>query len=151
MKIWIGRVAARAMLLALASAVPAQAQDDLESTLVKIEKSLWEAWKGGDADVFEARLVENAVHTGAGGVTVGRAQMIEGMQEAECEVESFSLSDFRVQRVGSGTAILTYRAEQTATCAEETLPTPVWSSAVYVNRDGGWMNAFYQETPAREN
>jgi hypothetical protein len=147
MKAWICRTAVLSVMLTLAWSTPARAQSDLQATLVEIERSLWEAWKNGEWDVFRGHMVEAAVNNGAGGVMAPRDAMIQSMQAEPCEVASYALSDFQVHRVASGTAILTYRAEQAGTCGGETLRSPVWSSSVFVNQDGRWMNALYQETP----
>lgn len=138
-----------AVLALLVWSAPVRAQDDLSTTLEGIERNLWEAWKDADWDVFRANLVEDAVNNGAGGVMAGRDAMLSEMAGSPCEVAGYSLGDFQVHRVAAGTAILTYRAEQQATCDGETLPSPVWVSAVYVNEGGTWKNALYQETPAR--
>jgi hypothetical protein len=132
----------------LAWSTPAAAQEELRATLVGVEESLWEAWKNADLDVFRANLVEDAVNNGANGVTVGRDQMIGFMEQYPCDVESYALSDVQLHQLSSDTALLTYRAEQSATCGGEVLPTPVWVSSVYVNEDGQWKSALYQETPA---
>jgi hypothetical protein len=148
MKGWISRVAVLAVMLTLAWSTPARAQDDLQSTLVAIETSLWESWKTGDWEVFASHLAENAVNNGAGGVLAGRDHMVQTMRDMSCEVESYSLADFQLHHVSSDTAILTYRAEQAGVCGGEALTGPVWSSSVYVNQNGEWKNVLYQETPA---
>jgi hypothetical protein len=150
MRAWICRAAVLLALLAPTWSAPAQAQEDVEAKLMAMEEALWEAWKTGDWEVFRSHMTEGAVNNGAGGATAGRDAMIEGMAGASCDVQSYELSDMQVHQIARGTAILTYRAEQAATCEGEALPSPVWASAVYVNDGGEWKNAFYQETPARK-
>lgn len=148
MKAWSCRITMLVAVTMLAWSTPVRAQEDLKATLTGIEQSLWEAWKNADLDVFRANVAEDAVNNGANGVTVGRDQMLELMQQYPCDVESFALSDVQLHELSSSTAVLTYRAEQTANCGGEVLPSPVWVSSVYVNQDGQWRSVLYQETPA---
>jgi hypothetical protein len=148
MTVRIHRFALPLAALALAWSAPVHAQNDLQSTLTGIEQSLWEAWKTADFEVFRANLTENAVTTGSMGVMAGRDRMIEMMSQSPCDVTSYALSEIQLHRVSDDTAILTYRAEQDATCSGETLPSPVWVSSVYHNQGGAWRSVLYQETPA---
>jgi uncharacterized protein (TIGR02246 family) len=149
MKVWSkGIIPLLAAALLPASVSPAAAQDDMETAIVEVERSLWNAWKAGDFDAFRRSMAENAVNTGPMGVMAGRDAMVDYMEAHPCEVESFALSDFQVHPLTGDAAILTYRAEQSAVCDGEALPGRVWVSSVYVNENGEWKAAAYHETPA---
>jgi hypothetical protein len=45
-------------------------------------------------------------------------------------------------------AILSYTATQDAICDGTKMPAKIYSSSVYVRKDGKWLSAAYQETPA---
>jgi len=57
------------------------------------------------------------------------------------------LSDMKVHRVASDTAILTYKAVVEAICAGNKLPAEVYARSVWVKQGGKWLAASYQETP----
>jgi hypothetical protein len=136
-------------LLLLATA-PAVAGDDADSKLIATEKSLWEAWKNQDAGPFDTHLVDAAVTITPGGMTTGKAAVIKELAGGTCDVESYSLANFKVHHVGKGVAILTYEASQDAVCDGNKIPAKVIASSVYVNQEGKWLSASYHESRAPE-
>jgi uncharacterized protein (TIGR02246 family) len=131
--------------------IPAAAstQDELTTTLSDIEESLWQGWADHDGAAFREHIVDNHLQINAEGVLwSGKQEVIQGIEENDCDVKGFSLSDWVVHRVSDDTAILTYRGTQDAVCNGEKIPEHVVASAVYVRQDGRWMSASYHETPA---
>ena len=124
------------------------AAEDLQSTLVSIEESLWEAWKKGDAAPFKTHLTEDSMMITTGGVS-SKEQAIKDITSGQCKVTSYSLSDMKVRTVTSDTAILTYKAAQDAICEGNKIPAEVYASSVYVKQGGKWLAASYQETPIK--
>jgi len=112
------------LLLLLASASLAQAQEPAASPapspkpamskaqsqrmLVATEKKLWEAWKNKDAKPFKANLSADSILVSESGVS-DKASVVNGMATMDCEVRSFSLSDFKVTFPASNVAIVTYK------------------------------------------
>lgn len=143
-------IAGLAALAVLAFMGQAQAADDeaLKKELSGVEEMLWTAWSKNDGETFKKHMWKEGFLITAGGRT-GYEEMSTN-PGGECEVKSFSLDDFDLTRLGTGTAVITYRAEQDATCEGEKLPSPVMASSVYVQEGGQWKSAIYQETPLAE-
>jgi uncharacterized protein (TIGR02246 family) len=133
------------VLSTLLSPVAVQAEDDVKA----LEKTMWEAWAKHDLAVFQERLSEDHVHVAANGIIAGKAANLADMKEP-CEVRSWKLGDIRVQQLGSDAALLSYEADQDATCDGEKLPAHVYVTAVWKKTGGKWMNASYHETGAED-
>ena len=129
----------------------ATAQDDLTKQLASIEQSLWKGWASADATPLRHHATASYVAIGDWGVLSGRDANIENASAGSCEVESYELDDWQVHRVADGTAILTYEAEQDATCEGTQVATEVMVSSVYVMEDGEWKAGSYHETPLADD
>ena len=140
-------LAAAVVGAALAVAGPATAQEDLADTLIAIEKGFWQGWADADGAPFSARLTDGAIVITPGGMTAGKVQQVEEIEAGDCEVRSWELSSPEVHRVTDDVVILTYHAEQEASCEGKDISGPLIVSAVYVHQDGEWKSASYQETP----
>jgi len=124
------------------------AAGDLKGELVAIDKALWSAWGAGDAAPFQKHVGDDYVQAVAGaGVTSGKDQVLAGLSPGVCDVKSFDFQDVRVRQLGKDVAILSYVANQDASCGGEKLTPKVFSTSVYVRRDGKWLAVNYQETP----
>jgi hypothetical protein len=111
-----------------------------------MESSLWEAWKNKDLKPFEVNLAADSVMIGDMGVGAKNeiAQAIKG-----CEIKSYKLSDWKMSKINTSAALLTYKAWQDGSCAGTTLPSTVWASSIWVKRKDVWVGVFHQETPAK--
>ena len=135
------------LLLCLAAASPSVA-GDLTSELVALEKTGWTAWSKGDGQAFKDLISEDAVQAVAGGgITVGRDKIMADVASHGCEVKGFAFHDAKVRQLSPDIALLSYTATQDATCQGNKLPGKVYSTAVYVRKDGKWRSVNYQETP----
>ena len=149
MRTLLSTVAAPTFLL-LFLPPPLTAQDDLLETVSAIEQSLWQGWKDRDGAAFREHIAENHLQIGGSEITSGRENVIRAMEDASCEVESFSLSNWQVHRIAEDALILTYNATQDAVCDGRQNDRDVVASAVYVRVGGRWLSASYQESPRRE-
>lgn len=138
------------LLLVLPTPAAAQDNADLLATLSQIEQSLWQGWKDHDLAPFRTHMADEALNIGSGGISAGKQETLDFMEHNPCDVSGFTFSDWAVHPLTDDVAILTYHATQDAVCDGETLPSPVNVSSVYVRREGQWMAASYQETPATE-
>lgn len=112
------------------------------------ETALWNAWKNKDAKPFKMWLSADSVMVGDAGVA-GKSDMTKEMAAAQCDIKSFSLSDWKLTMLNPSTAVLTYKGTQDGSCGGTALPAAVWASSVWLNRGGKWQAAVHQETPAR--
>ena len=122
---------------------------ELKEDLVALEKAGWKAWAKGDGDFFRKNLTEDHVQVIAGtGWVVGREAIATEIAKGACEVKSFDLHDMKLRHLGKDAAILSYTATQDGSCEGNKLPAKVYATSVYVKKDGQWLAANYQETPA---
>jgi hypothetical protein len=145
-----------ALLISIAVATrPTDAQapktkGSVDQELVRTETGFFEAWKSKDVAYFRNHIPENGVFWGEYG-TASRAQQLEeqkGSAEA-CVVEGYSLSDFGVLPLATGTYLLTYKAEQHATCGGQKVPVHMNGSSVYIFREGRWQAIYRAEVPLK--
>ena len=134
-----------AILLVL-GALPAAAE--LKDDLLAMEKAQWTAWGKADGAALAKYITEDHSQTVAGiGTTAGRDAVIKAVNALECELKSFDFKDATLRQVAPSVAILSYTATQDTTCEGAKLPPKLRSTAVYVQKDGKWLSANYQETP----
>ncbi len=124
---------------------PRVTKAQLQKQISEMETKMWQAWKDKDVRPFETNLTSDAILLDASGVST-KSQIPEGIKS--CQIQSFSLSDWKLTKVSSTTAIITYKATQSGTCGGQAIPGSVWASSVWVKRKGGWVSDFHQETPA---
>lgn len=146
-----------AALLGLLAIVPTGAQSPpstknprLEQELVHTEFGFYEAWKAKNTEYFRTHIPENGVFWGEDG-TFSRVEEIEEQQAAakNCTVEGYSLSDFGVLPLSTGAYLLTYKAEQYATCGGLKVPVHMNGSSVYIFKQGHWQAIYRAEVPMK--
>ena len=118
--------------------------------LAAMEKMSWEAWANNDAAALDKSLAEGAIEIAPAGITIGKDEIIAGLTAGACEVTSYELGEITAHKVTEGVIILTYEATQDATCDGARLPEHVYSSSVWVEKDGEWYSTMYHETAAAE-
>jgi hypothetical protein len=64
-------------------------------------------------------------------------------------VEGYGLSDFGVLPLTAGAYLLTYKAEQYATCNGEKIPIHINGSSVYILQAGRWQAVYRAEVPLK--
>ncbi|PZR74916.1 MAG: hypothetical protein DLM52_08600 [Chthoniobacterales bacterium] len=125
----------------------ATSKEDLKHDLVKLEKQSWEAWKNRDGKFYENFLYDDHVELGTGG-PFNKSSVVSFVGSPVCAVKSYTVDHFELTTFDANTALLTYHAAQETTCSGKAVPSSVWVSSLYVRRDGRWLNALYQQTPA---
>jgi len=123
----------------------------VEQELVRTETGFFEAWKTKDEAYLREHMTENGVFWGEYG-TFSRDQQISEQQASAkaCTVEGYGLSDFGALPLAAGVYLLTYKAEQYATCNGEKVPVHMNGSSVYVLKAGRWQ-AIYRAEVALKN
>jgi hypothetical protein len=132
------------------SAQSPQKKGGVEQELVRAETGFFEAWKSKDEAYFRNHIPENGVFWGENG-TFSRAQQLEEQRSSAkaCAVEGYSLSEFGVLPLSSGAYLLTYKAEQYATCGGEKVPVHMNGSSVYIFKEGRWQAIYRAEVPMK--
>lgn len=126
----------------------AQTNAGVEKALQAKEQAGWQAWKDHNAKPFEEMLPENAINIADGMTTKGKAQIISTITSPGCDVESFALSDFSYLWLNRHTVLMTYTADQDATCSGQKTADKVIATSLWEKKDGKWVSPFHQETAA---
>lgn len=134
-----------ALLCSLVITSPCSAEADRDALIAK-EKQVFEAFKAKNANAFATQLTEDFIGVDDTGV-LGKAAEVKSVSDAD--IKDFRLTDIKVVNIDKDAAILTYKITQRGTYKGESIPTTVFGSSVWVNRDGRWFAVFHQETPAR--
>lgn len=133
-------------LLLSAVSLQAQSKDAVEKALQTKEQAGWQAWKDKDPKFFGEILPDNSVNIAGGMMDSGKSNIIKGMASANCEVASFSLSDFAYMWLDKDTVLMTYRASQDGTCGGKKIAPKVIASSIWQKQGGKWVSPFHQET-----
>jgi len=113
--------------------VEVRGEGDVAEAIIAREEGFWDAWKNRRADFFKEK---------------GKSQVVEEISKADCFVRDYSLADFKAISLGRNAFLLTYRAQQRATCGGRELPATVYASSIYVTRRGVLVRMFHQQTPS---
>src|SRR5262249_52976038 len=128
------------------AARPARPGENLQETLLALEKESLEALKKQDVKALERLCAAEFVAVLGDGTRLTRKEFLDMVPQYK--LEEYSLSEVELVRLGRDAALLLYRDTSKSAFAgaapeEETLRV----SSVWVRRDGQWENTFYQETP----
>ncbi|MCA1638518.1 MAG: nuclear transport factor 2 family protein [Acidobacteria bacterium] len=143
------------MMIAIAASSVALAQkktskdtnNSVETQLIALEKQAAEAWKNKNGNFYKSHFTDESVALMPTG-TIGKSEIVSFISSADCQINSYSLDNFKVTMLNKDAAVLTYKGMQDVTCGGQKEPPVVWASTVYVKRGGKWQAAFHQETPA---
>jgi hypothetical protein len=145
-----------ALLLGSASAQTPHKNDarngvsSVQLELVRTETGFFEAWKNKDQAYFREHMLENGIFWSDNG-TLSRDQQLAELQASAktCTVEGYGLSDFGALLLASGAYLLTYKAEQYATCNGEKVPVHMNGSSIYILKGGHWRAIYRAEVPLK--
>jgi hypothetical protein len=123
---------------------------NIQQELVRTETGFFEAWKTKDLAYFRDHIPENGVFWGEYGTFSRDQQLTEQQASAKaCAVEGYGLSDFGALPLAPGAYLLTYKAEQYATCNGEKVPVHMNGSSVYIFKAGRWQAIYRAEVPLK--
>ena len=119
-----------------------------EQELIKIETGFFEAWKTKDEGYFKTHIAENGVFWGEYG-TFSRDEQLQAQRDSakSCNLGGYGLSEFGVLPLTTGAYLLTYKADQYATCNGERVPIHMNGSSIYVLKGGKWLAIYRAEVP----
>ncbi len=126
------------------------APTNVQLELVRTETGFFEAWKTKDFAYFHDHIPENGVFWGEYGTFSRDQQLAEQQASAKaCTVEGYGLSDFGALPLSGGAYLLTYKADQYATCNGEKVPVHMNGSSVYIFKAGRWQAIYRAEVPLK--
>ena len=109
------------------TAPPAPTKD----TLVRLEKSAYDAWKSKDARLWDSFLSDKFVGYGLSG-KLDKASAPNEYSGDDCEIKSYALSDEQMRLLGERAALLTYKTTVDGTCGGQKMPANSWAASMYV-------------------
>jgi hypothetical protein len=125
-------------------------QTSVQLELVRTETGFFEAWKTKDQSYFREHMPDNGVVWGENGTFSRDEQLAEQQASAKtCTVEGYGLSDFGALPLAAGAYLLTYKAEQYATCNGERLQVHINGSSIYVLKAGRWQAIYRAQVPLK--
>jgi hypothetical protein len=131
----------------LIAAFAASAQTTLQTTLEAKEKKAWEEFGKGDGKWFDSFLTKDAMLISDWGIN-DKTETVKNINTKPCEIKSFKFNNFKAVSLNATAAIVTYEAEQDATCGGQPAPKKVYCSSVYVKVGKDWKGALHQESTA---
>ena len=141
------------MILALALVLSgvmlyAQSNAGVEKALQTKEEAGWQAWKDHNAKLIEDMIPDHAINIADGTFTTTKKELVDGLNSQACQVSSYSLSDFSYIWLDKDTVLMTYTANQDATCSGKKQTGKVIATSLWQKKGSKWMSPFHQETAA---
>jgi ketosteroid isomerase-like protein len=132
-----------AWLLLLAAGL--LAGDDAARDVAKAITTLNQAFKDRDAAAIRRLMTDDHVAiTGYYGGPQTAAQQLASLPDLK--LTEYSQGKLTLTPVGKDAFLVTYPLTQKGTFQGKTVAEKCFASAVWVNRGGQWLEAFYQET-----
>jgi hypothetical protein len=130
--------------------IPNSAPTSVQLELVRTETGFFEAWKTLDQAYFRNHMPDNGIFWSDRG-TLSRDQQLAELQASAktCTVDGYGLSDFGALPLANGAYLLTYKAEQYATCSGEKMPVHLNGSSIYIFKAGHWQAIYRAEVPLK--
>jgi hypothetical protein len=127
----------------------AWAQDaQAEKTIIANERAISAAFAKGNLAGFKEHVAMDgfAIDPMMGPMSV--AEFVKGFDAMvkEMKIESWDITDSKVQWVDANTAVHVYKWTGKGTYQGQPLPSPTWSSTVWTKKNGKWSAVFHQET-----
>lgn len=114
--------------------------------LVTLEKSAYEAWKAKDAGFWDTFLSDKFVGYSSSS-KLDKASASREYTGADCEIDSYAISDERMKPLAHDVALLTHRTTVDGACGGQKIPMSSWAASVYVLDNDRWKAAFHAEAP----
>jgi len=119
-----------------------------EADIIAKEKGSWDGFKQKDEALFKKSLAPDYFGVTASGIS-DIAASLEGMKETE--LSDVTLADWKMTTIDKDAVLLTYSATVKGTYKGKPIPSgPYYEASAYINRNGEWVNVYYQETLKHE-
>jgi ketosteroid isomerase-like protein len=136
------------LTLAVLIAGPIRADEDASKEVEKAIGLLNTAFQKRDAKAIKSLMTADHIAvTGYYGGPRTRDEQIKALPDFDLKV--YKAEKMQVSLVGKDTALVTYTLTMKGTYNGKDVPAKNFASAVWVRRDGKWVERFYQETPLR--
>ena len=120
-----------------------------EKALIANERAVNEAVAKGNLAGFKQYVAADgwAIDPSMGRASI--ADFVKGFDAMvkDTKMESWDISDSKVQWVDANTAVHTYKWTGKGTYKGQPIPSPTWASTVWTKKNGKWSAVFHQESP----
>jgi uncharacterized protein (TIGR02246 family) len=134
--LWIGTVV---MLLAL------QAKADTAEEVERAVRTIQTAFNKGDVDAVKRLMTEDHVTILPYAQFSNSVDQLQGL--ADWKFTEYKMQGLKVKALAKDVALASYQATIKGTYKGKEVRSPVQVAEVWINRDGKWLQASYQETP----
>lgn len=125
--------------------VPAFAEDTRAKDVEKSLATLNDAFESGDKAKIKSLMAADHISvTSYYGGPLTRDEQLESMKDLK--LSKYSVAKMQTTLLDKETALVTYEVTQQGTFRGMAVPVKSFASAVWVKRDGTWIERFYQET-----
>jgi len=131
-----------ALLTATCSTVNA---GDSTKEVEKAISALNDAFKAGVPGPIKSLLTEDHLSVTTWGGRQTREESLKTLPELK--LKEYAVSGMKVTLLGKEAALVTYSLGLKGTFKGKDVPEKNFASAVWVRKDGIWLEAYYQETP----
>ena len=128
-------------VLLLAVQVRADTAEEVERSVQTIQK----AFNKGDVDTLKGLMTEDHITTLTYAQFANAADQLKVL--AEFKFTEYKMTGLKVKALTKDVALASYQATIKGTYKAKEVPSPVQVVQVWINRDGKWLQASYQETP----
>ena len=120
-----------------------------EKALIANERAVNEAVAKGNLAGFKQYVAADgwAINPSMGRASI--ADFVKGFDAMvkDTKMESWDITDSKVQWVDANTAVHTYKWTGKGTYKGQPIPSPTWASTVWTKKNGKWSAVFHQESP----
>jgi len=114
--------------------------------MIAKEKAAWDAFKRKDADAFKKTAAAEYIGISGSGVT-DLAATVAVMSDVM--ISDVTFADWKMTTIDKDLLLLTYTTTQKGTYKGQAFPEgPYRHAAAWINRNGEWVNIYFQETLA---
>ena len=136
-----------ALLIVAAGIVAAPDETpDVVGDVQRAVRSVQTAFNKGDVDTLRALMTDDHVTVLTYAHFSNREDQLKLL--SEFRFSTYKIAGLRVRSLSPELGLVTYKAVIQGTYKGKEVPSPVQVGEVWVERDGKWLQASYQETPA---
>jgi uncharacterized protein (TIGR02246 family) len=133
-------------MVAVAVLSTGDTQQDVTKEVEAAVHAIQTAFNKGDVDSVKRIMTEDHVTTLTYAHFSNAADQLKVL--SDWKFSAYKIDGLRVKALANDVALVRYQATIKGTYQDKEVPSPVQVAEVWVKRDGRWVQASYQETPA---
>ena len=119
----------------------------VQKQIVQNEKAIMEAILKNDPKTFHSLVVPDSLAVGGEGIVkVADLDVMMKNMQANCKTTKWDLAESKFSWLNERTVVHIFKETTDRTCGGQRDDAPLWSSTVWVNKDGKWLGGFHQES-----